>query len=238
MKSFFFSRHVVWLPKWWLILLGFLLISILMWVAVRHAATYLAVTEPINGQYLIVEGWQDETSLKQALAMFHLHHYQYLITTGGPDTRHIRPKYKTYAEQSAAFLVANGLKADKLIVIPTPASAQDRTFLSAVMVRKWLENNNMTKEKMDIFTEGVHARRTLTLYKMAFQSNDNFGIYASKPNNYSLSAWWKTSDGAKSVLTEVAGMLWVTCCFDPGKYGSHQEMWGSNQGVSQLDFIN
>jgi len=195
-------------------------------VCARNIANYLAVTQPNHARYLVVEGWQDEYSLKQALELFQTSDYELLFTTGGPDLRQIDPMYKTYAEKSAAFFVSQGLAQQKLIIIPSPASAQDRTFLSAVFVRKWFEKHHISTPSIDIFSQGVHARRTQKLYKMAFQSNDDIGIYASKPVAYSLSAWWDKSAGAKSVITEIAGMLWITCCFEPGKYGSHQELWG------------
>lgn len=226
MKSFFFTQYTVYLPKWWFVTLLLVLSMIGTVTFIRNIAYYLAVTRPIYGDYLVVEGWQDESSLKQALDVFETKQYERLITTGGPDKSQLQPLYKTYAEQSAAFFLSQGLSADKLIVIAAPASAQDRTFLSAVMVRTWFENQQILHPDIDIFTQAVHARRTQTLYKKAFQFNTHIGIYASNPENYHLSTWWKTSDGAKSVITEVVGMLWVTCCFDAGKYGSHQEKWG------------
>ena len=207
-------------------------------LALRNLANYLAITQPEYGQYLVVEGWQDEHSLKQALTLFQDNQYELLITTGGPDTRHIVPKYKTYAEQSAAFLLKQGLDSKKLFVIATPASAQNRTFLSAVFVREWFESQNIDNASLDIVSNAVHARRTLTLYKMAFTSNTQIGIYASEPSGYSLSKWWETSDGAKSVLTEMAGIMWVTCCFNPGEAGSHQEKWGIYGHESHTEVIN
>jgi hypothetical protein len=195
-------------------------------VCARNIASFLAVTEPQNARYLIVEGWQDEYSLRRALKLFHSRDYDLLITTGGPDLRYIQPIHKTYAEQSAAFFVFHGVEQKKLIVVATHASAQDRTFLSAVMVRKWFEKKDIHVSCIDVFTQDVHARRTRKLYEMAFQSKVDIGIYASKPANYSLTSWWNTSEGAKSVITESIGLLWVSCCFNPGKYGSHQELWG------------
>ena len=195
-------------------------------IGLKNIAFYLAVNKPNQGDYLIVEGWQAEHSLKQALEVFQQGSYQYLITTGGPDARHINPKYKTYAEQSAHFLLSQGLDDAKLMVIPAPASAQNRTFLSAVMVRNRLLSQTDSALAIDIYTQGVHARRTYTLYKMAFREGDKMGIYASHPESYDLKTWWKTSEGAKSVVTEVVGMIWVKCCFNPGEQGSHQEKWG------------
>lgn len=192
----------------------------------KNIALYLALNKPNNGRYLVVEGWQSEQSLLQALNTFREGAYQYLITTGGPDTRTINPRFKSYAEESAAFLSSQGIGSKKLVIVSAPASAQNRTFLSAVMVRNWFTLQNIRPVSIDVFTEGVHARRTRILYQKAFGSMAEIGIYASMSENYDLSSWWESSAGAKAVITEVTGMVWVTCCFDSGKQGSHQEKWG------------
>jgi len=221
-----FRRREILLPT----IFGFAIIILLLvtisLVTLKNLATFLAHNEPIQGQYLIVEGWLGEPALLQALTTYKIGGYQFIITTGGPDTRHINPLHKTYAEQSAAFIRDQGFDESKLIVIATPASAQNRTFLSAVMVREWFLENNTTAPTLDIFSGDVHARRTHKLYKMAFADNTNIGIIAAQANGFDLQYWWRTSEGAKSVLAESAGLLRVTCCFDPGKRGSHQEKWG------------
>jgi len=221
-----FRRREILLPT----LLGFVII-ILFTVAItliilKNMATFLAHNEPVQGQYLIVEGWLSEPALLEALTTYKTGGYKFLITTGGPDTRHINPLHETYAEQSAAFIQNRGFDDSNLIVIATPASAQNRTFLSAVMVRDWLTANSTVKSTIDVFSGDVHARRTHKLYKMAFADEIKIGIIAAQANGFDLQYWWQTSEGAKAVLTESAGLLWVTCCFNPGKRGSHQEKWG------------
>jgi len=64
----------------------------LTFVGLSNIAFYLAVSKPNQGEYLLVEGWQAEHSLKQALEVFQQGGYQYLITTGGPDSRRINPQ--------------------------------------------------------------------------------------------------------------------------------------------------
>ena len=134
--------------------------------------------------------------------------------------------HATYAEQASAFLVKHGINTDQLITIPTPASAQDRTYLSAVIVRDWFSENKPGQITIDLYSGDVHARRSYKLYKMAFADTAHIGIIAAEPNNFSLQYWWRTSAGAKSVLAETAGLIWINCCFSPGAYGSHQEKWG------------
>ena len=42
------------------------------------------------------------------------------------------------------------------------------------------------------------------------------------PQLYAPESWWKTSAGAKDVLTEAIAWAWVTCFFDPPPQGLRQ----------------
>ncbi|PCH65083.1 MAG: hypothetical protein COC04_02900 [Gammaproteobacteria bacterium] len=221
-----FKRRQVWLPTFWGLIIFTVVIATVLNVVFRNIGYFLAQDQPINGQYLVVEGWLAEPALLTAITQFKQGGYQLLITTGGPDNRHVNPLHATYAEQASAFLVKHGINTDQLITIPTPASAQDRTYLSAVMVKDWFSENKPGHATIDLYSGDVHARRSYSLYKMAFADKAHIGIIAAEPNNFSLQHWWRTSEGAKSVLAETAGLVWINCCFSPGDYGSHQEKWG------------
>jgi hypothetical protein len=227
-KLLFFKRHSILLPTWWVTLLFFLMSSLVVLICVKNLAFYLATTEPKQGDYLVVEGWINSTHLEQALKIFRKssNKYQYIIVTGGPDIRDNSAPPKTYAELSAQYLLSKGVSKQKIIIVSTPASAQARTFLSAVMVRDWFLEEMISDPVIDVFTESVHARRTLFLYNLAFRQSSVIGVYASEPSNFSLSTWWESSDGVKSVVTELLGLIWATCIFEPGEYRSHQEKWG------------
>ena len=220
----FFRQYSVRLPRLWLLLLFFIITAVVVFFGLKNLAHYLALTEPKNGNYLVVEGWVSESSLNKAFNFFVNGRYKYLITTGGLD-KHC--KRGSYAEKSASYFISKGLPAEKVIAIPTPESAQARTFLSAVMVREWLHERSINNVTIDVFTEGVHARRTSYLYNLAFHSKVDVGIYASSPSKYQLSKWWETSEGAKSTLTELLGYIWTVLFFEPGELNSHKEKWGS-----------
>ncbi len=219
-----FRQQSIWLPRLWLVLLFLIMSAVAIFFGLKNLAHYLALTEPKNGDYLIVEGWIDESNLNKAFSVFVNGQYQYLITTGGLD-QHCRRG--SYAEKSAGYFISKGLPAEKVIAIPTPESAQARTFLSAVMVREWLHERSIDNVIIDVFTEGVHARRTSYLYRLAFRPNVDVGIYASGPLKYELSRWWETSEGAKSTLTELFGYIWTILFFESGELKSHNEKWGS-----------
>ncbi|MFT7235567.1 MAG: hypothetical protein ACI9QV_001148 [Methylophagaceae bacterium] len=192
----------------------------------QHLGHFLAKNQPTQGQYLIVEGWIDEQALLDAKALFDLGQYKVLITSGGPITNTIKPDYPSYADKAAAFLVSQGFDPHKLRAAPAPASAQNRTYLSAVKVRQWFEQHAVKPASFDILSSGVHARRTQKLYQIAFNDSTKIGIIAIRSEQYPLDHWWQSSDGIKSVLTEIVGLGYTFCCFDPGKVGSHQELWG------------
>jgi len=227
-KELFLKQHTIWLPKWWVVvLIGITGVCLLLFGA-KNVANYLAVSEPKHGNYLVVDGWLETSALDQALQVFHHanNRYKYLVTIGGPDTRSPNLEHLTYAEQSARYFLSKGVDKGRIIVISTPASAQARTYLSAVKLRDWLIEKGKENVVIDVFTGGVHARRTLFLYKLAFRSDIDIGVYAAEPSGFDLKTWWKTSEGAKSTITEFLGFVWVVCFFDPGEYGSHQEKWG------------
>lgn len=226
--SLFFSHHTVWLPKWWVALLITIIAVSLLWIGLKNMSSYLAVSEPKHGNYLVVDGWLNKNNLKQALDIFRHpdNRYTYLITIGGPDILNQNIEALTYAEQSAKFFRSNGVDEKKIIIISTPHSAQDRTYLSAVKLREWFYKEEKQNSVIDVFTGAVHARRTLFLYNLAFRSKINIGVYAAEPVNFSLKTWWKTSQGAKTTVTEFLAYLWTILFFSPGEYGSHQERWG------------
>jgi len=233
-KSTFFRQHTILLPRWWVVFVLLLLTVIISYLALKNVAGYLAVTEPIKGRYLVVEGWVDQEGLDQALQVFYgvNSSYEFLITTGGPDKRLAHIGNSTYAEQSAKYLLSKGFAKQQLIVIPTPESAQARTFLSAVMVRDWvLKNKRSRAVSIDVFTAGVHARRTRLLYETAFHSVADIGIYASVSSDFKLSTWWQTSSGTKLVITELLAYIWTVCFFDAGEPGSYQEKWGMRRDI-------
>jgi hypothetical protein len=203
-----------------------LILAIMLSYLFLHLGPFLAKNQPVQGKYLVVEGWLNEKALLDAKTLFEQGQYELLITSGGPNTNQIKPEHPSYADKAAAFLISQGFDVNKLHIAPAPASAQNRTYLSAVKVRQWFEKAALQPTSFDILSSSVHARRTQQLYQMAFNESTQIGIIALAPDRYSLKHWWHTSEGIKSVLAEVVGLGYTFCCFDPGEVGSHQELWG------------
>lgn len=223
-------------PLWWPTLWGALLLSsvaaLVVVVGARGLGGYLAPIDPAHGkdghgaQLLVVEGWLDETELDDAIAVFRRGDYARIVTSGGPiESWQEGIAYATFAERAANYLRRHGLSDVPVTAVPAPASGQERTFLSAVMVREWARREGLQLDALDLFSAGVHARRSRLAFRLAFGPEVEIGALAAVPRRYDVDHWWRSSDGAKTVLSELLGLAWTKCCFWPGAPGTHEELW-------------
>jgi len=223
-------RRALWVPTLWGWALAFIFLAAACVLVGQKIHSFLAPDQPVGARLLVVEGWMAPEQLDQAIARFRDGSYGSLITTGGPVSADLARNTPTsYANLARAYLVQHGIPSSAVIAVPAPASAQERTYLSAVMVRLWLAQSGNTIEALDVFSAGVHSRRTWTLYRMAFGPKVGVGILAARPIDYDPDAWWKTSTGAKSVISEAISWIWTKLFFQPPAQGSHEEKWGLAQ---------
>jgi hypothetical protein len=215
MRPVLIQRREVWLPTIW----GWLALLLLGCSAAvlggRSLHPFLALNEPIGARVLVVEGWIDPSSLDQAVAAFQSGGYEMVVTTGGPVDWPEVYGSATFAALAATYLRQHGLAAGSVIAVSAPATSHDRTFLSALMVREWMRRSGIKYDKLDVFSQGAHARRSRLLYRLAFGSDFGIGILAARSADYDAGQWWRTSTGAREVLEQAIGLLWVKCFFWP-----------------------
>lgn len=222
-----FRRREIWVPTVLAWVLALIMLAGASVLAVRCVHTFLAVDQPAGARLLVIEGWMAPEELDQAIARFRSGNYNAVITTGGAVHTDLYQKNATsYAKLACDYLVRHGIAASSVTAVPTPESAQERTYLSAVMVRVWLAQSGQTVEALDVFSLGVHSRRSRAIYRMAFGPDVRIGILTARPTSYDSDAWWKTSIGAKTVITEVISWIWTQLFFWPPAQGSHEEKWG------------
>jgi DUF218 domain len=230
-------RRQIWLPTPWGVLLLCIVVAALAILAARHVGGYLAASDRAVGRdgkgarTLVVEGWLDESDLDEAIATFRRGHYERVVTAGGPiDSWQEGVVWPTFAERVANYLKRHGLADADVVAVPAPASTQERTFLSAIVVRDWARRLEPPLDALDLFSSGPHARRSRLAYRMAFGAGVEVGVLAAAPRRYDVEHWWRTSEGAKAVLGELLGLAWTNCCFWPGAAGSHEERWAVPPG--------
>ena len=223
-----FRRREIWLPTIWGWLALLLFGAAVIVLVARNLHSFLAPNEPVGARILVVEGWMNPDGIDQAVAAFRAGGYERVVTTGGPiEYWPGHHGHATFSERAADYLMQHGLADASVTAVPAPYSAQDHTFLSAVMVREWAKRSGLAFDAFDVFSSGTHARRSRLLYRLAFGPNVEVGVIAARFSEYDADAWWRTSTGARDVLDQVIGLLWVKCFFWPPPPGTHEERWAA-----------
>jgi len=176
--------------------------------------SFLAQTEPVNADVLVVEGWLPDYALAGAVKEFHSHPYQCVITTGGPlDIGEALAGYKTYAALCAATLSRLGIDSTKIVAIPAPRLQVNRTFASALSLKRWLKISGANLRSFNLYSLGVHTRRSRLLFQKALGDSHPVGSIAAMDFSYDPDHWWWFSSGVEGVIFESVGYLYVKFLF-------------------------
>lgn len=219
------QRRQIWWPTWRGAALLLVLIGTLGSALVGSAYPLLSPRDPVRtadgrgARTLVVEGWLSKDELRQALAAFRAGHYERVLTTGGPiDPQIDVGGWKNFAVRAASALRAEGLSGAPVIAVPAPETSLERTWRSAVAVSDWAQQEEVALGSIDVFSAGVHARRSWLLYRMLFAGTAvPVGVLAAQRTDDDEAHWWRSSAGAKNVLGEAIGLTWTKCCFWPDR---------------------
>lgn len=214
-----FRRRLVPVPTLWGGLALLVLAAVLAVALGRAAGPWLAVTAPARAadgapsKVLIVEGWLGRAELEAAAEYARTHGVRRVIASGGPDDDSFSP-FPSYAERAATVMrpLLPGVPVDAVV---SPTTASDRTYVSALQVRAWMEERQLPRDAIDVYSRGVHARRTRWLYEMAFGRSTAVGVIAGAPRDQDEARWWTSSRAARAVMGEALALAWTACCFWP-----------------------
>jgi len=199
----------------WLIVFATVILTFsLFWFRIYP---FLAVTHRVDTNVLVVEGWIHEYSIRAALEEFQSKHYQRVFTTGGPieGTGGYINDYNTAASVGADLLKKSGLPKESVQMVPSHVMDRDRTYGSAVALRNWFREHNMSVPSVNVLTEDVHARRTRLLFEKALGNNVAVGIIAVPNADYDARRWWCYSEGVKDVVSETVAYIYAKLLFYP-----------------------
>ena len=209
-----FRKRQIYFPTLlgWLVLLLFISAPLLL--LLRQLGGFLSEQSPVGSGALVIEGWVDRAGFANAVKLYREKHYALLLTTGGPYFLDCERDDPLYRDQVAKLAAANGLKPGELVVIRVPDAPVDRTFRAGIERRRWLQSQTPLLTHVDVLSEGPHARRTRILYERALGDAYVVGIIAAAPA-YDLQHWWRSSEGARHVMSEAFAWAWVACCYRP-----------------------
>lgn len=185
-------------------------------LAVRVAVPFLAVNDRVTGGPLVIEGWAPDYALEETIAEFRQRPYTRLYVTGGPlEQGAPLSQYKTIAELGAATLLRMGMSTNEVQAVPAPLIRKDRTYTSAVELKKWLVAHGQGTTNLTVATVGPHARRTRLMFEAAFGSETRVGILALQDRDYEPARWWRSSIGFRLVTGEWIAYLYARLLFSP-----------------------
>lgn len=177
---------------------------------------FLAVTHPVLGKILVVEGWVPDYVLKAAKLEFEQHHYRKLYVTGGAiGSGAPLSEYKTYGELGAATLIRMGMNKYSVEAVPASYVRRDRTYASALSLKNWLQQHSFHENNINLISLGAHSRRSQLLFQQAFGENFRVGIIAIENRDYDPKHWWKFSAGVRAVIDEFIAYIYVVAVFSP-----------------------
>jgi len=212
-----FDKKPRWSLSWRGRLLALFFAAAVGLIFVRTIHPFLAVTHQEDTDVLVVEGWLNQAIMSSAANEIKKGSYRRVYTTGGPveGVGGYVNDYTTSASIGAGLLQKNGVPADILQMVPSHVWGRDRTYGSAVALRDYFRDHNVSVQKINILTEGPHARRTRLLFQEAFGKNVKIGIIAVCSPDYDPKHWWRYSEGVRQVLGESIAYIYAKLFFWP-----------------------
>jgi hypothetical protein len=121
----------------------------------------------------------------------------------------------SYAEECRERLLRAGIPHEKITPVPAPATQRNRTFSSALAVARWFDEEGLSAHSVNVFSEGIHARRTWFLYRDALKNHSGAVGIISTSNIEHLSQNPEMLRGM--MIREVAGNLYYRFLFNKRK---------------------
>ena len=172
----------------------------------RNLCAFLAVTSPVSGQYLVVEGWMPTYTYREAATQFARGGYKKVIAAGVLDWDDSGELRK---HSGGEHLIRFGVRRDFVAMTTTDDVQHDRTFHAALGVKRWLGEQGLAATSVDVISMGAHARRTRLLYESALGKDVKVGVIAIQDRRYDAKHWWRTSVGVRTVVGETIAYLYA-----------------------------
>ena len=172
---------------------------------------FLAISDPVQANVLVVEGWVWESAAMQEVAEeLNRGKYDIVVTvsvlTGDEESESMQENDAAHAAEQLRKLGVDDRAIEALAV---PNIDRHRTYTSALAVKHWLVDSRIHAIGINVFTLGAHARKSLILFKRAFGEGVPVGVIAGKEDRYDPRRWWLSARGITTVLRKSVGYLYA-----------------------------
>lgn len=121
--------------------------------------------------------------------------------------------FTSNAKSRATYLSAIGINKNRIQTINYKPSESNKTLSSAIAL------NNFTRQtalkSFNIFTSGIHARRTWFTYQKILGKEYSIGIISLKTKKFNKQNWWKSKEGILEMMDEIISysVNWIELTF-------------------------
>lgn len=217
-KSYFLiSRRERWGLTWagWLLLM-FLLAAFMAFFTFR-IVPFLSAENPNNSKVVVLEGYVEDWAYPEIISRIDQIKPDLIITTGTSlDQGFYLSGIPSTAYLTARSLIKLGVDSSLIHIVPVePDVMVNRTYNSAIVVRKWLEQHHPEARSLNLISTAVHARRSHYLFHLVMEPDIATGNIVIPPKYFDAGNWFKTSRGFRVVISETIAWLYVRLFFGP-----------------------
>ena len=107
-----------------------------------------------------------------------------------------------YAVEAAKIARQAGIADNKIILAVPKETEVQRTFEAALAVRVALQRSGIKAATVNIFTRGVHAKRSRLVFEKVLGPDYKVGAISWSPPGYEIEPWWSSSERMVDLLKE------------------------------------
>ncbi len=201
----------------WLLILSIIAIAFLIYV--KGIVGFLSTEENIDAKIMVIEGYMPDYAYYDIIKIFNEKNYDLIVTSGATfDQGFYLSGINTAAGLIRNSLLKLGFDSAKVVAVPVPRDVyKDRTYHSAIYSHKYIREHFPEVKSINIVSLGIHATRSLYLFKMVYEPEIQVGNIVIPHISISKNDWYKSSRGFKGVLNETISYYYVKFFFWPDK---------------------
>jgi hypothetical protein len=197
----------------WVAILAVAVITLSV-VGLRAAHPFLATTDRVPAPILVVEGWSPRHTLREAASEFRRGHYEnVIVVVASYELEGDADLVCDVRESVAQLLMQLDVPAERIHTVRYEAVEKDRTYHSALAVKRWVAEHAPDVRAINVATAGAHARRSRLLYAKALGARVKVGVIALRDRGHDPAHWWRSSEGIREVPFEALAYLYVRFVF-------------------------
>ncbi len=182
----------------------------------RNIHTYLAMNTPVEAEIWVVEGHVGDVVIDSVVNNYRKGKCSVIFATGIPIGKEfLCDQFSNYADLNVATLIAKGVDSAHVHSAPCDPIQKDRSYASALALKAKLRELDYMPGRINIVSQGTHARRSYVLFKKALGEEWKVGCISYSDLSYNPRKWWKSSYGMRAVVYECLAYVYAILFFHP-----------------------